>query len=394
MNTGFRCECCGRKIPLAFQDALTETRCPHCGKRMKLPGSPAAPPDPHGHADVIEGRPMSPMDLVGACAEGACAAPEDGVITRTMPWLLSVVLHLGLAVVLMFLAMLTIPPRVGVVPPVPPESVTVDASTPQRLSVPETSRLLRAWTARPPRRATGAQRHKPLSAETPALSRVGKGPVIIAPDPGRGTGGEDDIDWPGPEKGIIFPPVPIPPGRRADHVVFVIDRSGSMVGKFDAVRQAMELYIGEMSPDQTFHVILYAAKEILENRPRRLVPATDEAKIGVVDFLHDIQPVGQTDPVPALRRAFAVLSAAGAGRRNAPPSETTLQTKVIYLLSDGEFPESDKVVETVRTLNPKGRQRVHVNTTLYGMRSPEAAKVMKLIAEENKGRYKYMSPDE
>ncbi len=62
----------------------------------------------------------------------------------------------------------------------------------------------------------------------------------------------------------------------AHHVVFVIDRSGSMIDTFDYVRQEMIASISRLSAQQNFHIILFAAGPPIENGPRRLVPATRE----------------------------------------------------------------------------------------------------------------------
>ena len=50
------------------------------------------------------------------------------------------------------------------------------------------------------------------------------------------------------------------------------------------------------------------------------------------------------------------------------------------------------VLAAVRKLNSAGK--VHINTYLYGNKPPEAEKVMKQIAKENGGRFRYVSPEE
>ena len=86
--------------------------------------------------------------------------------------------------------------------------------------------------------------------------------------------------------------------------------------------------------------------------------------------------------VYAIERAFAVLARADQRRPG----------MLIYLLTDGNFPDNAAVLATIRKLNVD--KKVSINTYLYGRRPPEAEKVMRLIAKENKGRYKYVSADE
>ena len=390
MNTGFRCECCGRKMSLSFQDGLTAARCPHCGKQNKIPTSLAGMPHPRVAPGVIDGIPVAEGDLVGACAVGHCDEPDDSVVARTMPWILSVLLHLGVGVIMAFLAMLTIPVKARPLVYIP-ELVDVKGDTETlRIGFDGTGNLSSEPAHLVPQAAPEQVWQKYTETQMPTIDSLSTGPVNLRRPVGP-DGGKTGTFPPGTNR---KPPIfdPPPPGRgRADHVVFVIDRSGSMVTTFDMVRLAMYERIGGMEPNQQFHVILYASGDVQENPPRRLVWATNDRKVALVDFLDDVRPRNQTDPVPALGRAFAVMRA---GRQGAARRDDKPPTQLIYLLSDGEFPKNDPVLAAIRKLNPAGDGQVHVNTILYGTRPPEAEKVMKMIARENKGCYKYTSPDE
>jgi len=398
MNTGFRCECCGRRISLSFQEGITDTRCPYCGKRAKLPASLAALPHPRVDDDVVEGRPVDQAEPVGACALADHDAAGEAVIMRTMPWILSVLLHLGLAVIMMFLALLAMPQKAK--EPTHVVKLLDISSDPEAMRVvfDRRGKLKDRLKLDPMKPKGGRTWQQPTPLKAPKVDNTGPGPkvdlegrddradVTLTDWRGRGTGrGIFDGDGEGPGRGGGGDP-PVAP---ADHVVFVIDRSGSMVGDFDTVRLAMYMRVAEMRPDQKFHAILYAAGTVEENPPRRLVPAVEDEKVAFVEFLDKVLPRDRTDPVPALHRAFTVMRGARLAHKGPKAPK-----QLIHLLSDGEFPENDKVLEAIRKSNPNGRRQVHINTILYGTRPPEAVKVMKLIAEENKGRYKYVSPDE
>ena len=166
------------------------------------------------------------------------------------------------------------------------------------------------------------------------------------------------------------------------HIVYVIDRSGSMVEAFDRVRDEMLRSISRLDPQQDFHVILFAKGTPKEMPSRRLVLAVPRHKIAAAVFLDDCGVGNETDPIPALRRAFAVLSRADPRRPG----------KLVHFLSDGNFTDNQAVLAAVRTLNKD--KTVHINTFLYGERPPEAERVMKKIAAENRGFYKFVSADE
>jgi len=172
----------------------------------------------------------------------------------------------------------------------------------------------------------------------------------------------------------------------AHHVCYVIDRSGSMIDTFEIVRTETLISIGRLRPFQDFHVILFAdgGGNNFELEHRRLVPAIDRYKEDSARFLEPVRGGGKTDPVPALNRAFDVLG-------NADPRRPG---KVIYLLTDGAFPDSQKVLDTIRKRNTGAAGDVIINTFLYKNRPPEAVKVMKDIAAQNGGQYKFVGSDE
>jgi uncharacterized protein with von Willebrand factor type A (vWA) domain len=128
-------------------------------------------------------------------------------------------------------------------------------------------------------------------------------------------------------------------------------------------------------------VIFFASGSPLENPPRKLVPAIKDNKRQAAEFLEEVLASGQTDPVPAMKRAFEVL------RDSDRPG-----VKMIYFLTDGVFPDNDAVLKVIKDMNAK--KGVYVYTFLYGHRPEGGAQVMNRIASENGGRYKYVNPDE
>jgi hypothetical protein len=86
--------------------------------------------------------------------------------------------------------------------------------------------------------------------------------------------------------------------------------------------------------------------------------------------------------VPALEQAFEVLARADPERPG----------KLIYLLTDGVFPDNKKVLELIRGLNRDKDVRIH--TFLMGERHPVAVSVLKRIASENGGQFKYIRDEE
>ena len=164
------------------------------------------------------------------------------------------------------------------------------------------------------------------------------------------------------------------------HVIYLIDRSGSMIDGLDAVKDKIIKSVNGLWPQHDFHVIMFADGQPLEKRPMALTPPTEAHKLAVVEFLDKIRAEGTANPINAINRAFDVLAKADNSRG-----------KLIYMLTDGVFSDNEAVMSAIRVRNR--RRRVMINTFLYGWKPPLAVKVMTQIARENGGGYKYIDPD-
>ena len=381
MAAEFRCERCGRMLDVEGEPGgLIE--CPHCSKSATVPAALASLPRPHVPPNGRMARELAagPDQEAASRQEQLIQSGRDdavmAVMARVMPWVVSLFLHVSIALIMAFIVMLAvkeIPDPVGV-------TLSGLSENPVGTLNPRD---------RPPKvlrdRQRGAGRKLPKRGST----------III--DPGKtdrkirlyAPYARDGRPSPGVPYGPGRPHSPAPPffgigpgGENINHIVWVIDRSGSMMDSFELVKRAMFTSISELKAIQDFHVILFSDGPPVEGGARRLVPATEQAKLKAVRFLADKRALRQTDPVPALRRAFAVLKMADRGRKG----------KLIHLLTDGVFPDNAAVLETIRKLN--SHKEVKINTYLYGNRPPVAVAVMKKIKDENGGQYKYISGGE
>jgi hypothetical protein len=150
-------------------------------------------------------------------------------------------------------------------------------------------------------------------------------------------------------------------------IVYVVDRSGSMTDSIDYVKFELKRSIGELGEEKEFHVIFYSSGPPVEMPMRRLVNATERNKQLAFEFIDGVIPQGETDPSKALERAFDV------------------KPELIYLLTDGEFDKA--IVGLVKKQNAGGQVTVHTIGFLYSM----GEQVLKQIAEENGGNYKFVS---
>jgi len=154
-----------------------------------------------------------------------------------------------------------------------------------------------------------------------------------------------------------------------------------MIDIFKAVRDELVASVRQLRPQQSFHILFWSDKGLIEGPDRKLVPVTEKSKLSVVKLMETIRAEGKTDPAPALVRAFEALRQAGGKAGN----------QTILLVTDGVFPDNRQILETVKEHN--ARKEVRIHTVLLGRRTPGAEDILKRIAEESGGEYRYASGD-
>ncbi|MGB0715167.1 MAG: vWA domain-containing protein [Phycisphaerae bacterium] len=155
--------------------------------------------------------------------------------------------------------------------------------------------------------------------------------------------------------------------RGARRIVYVVDRSGSMLDTFDHVRRELVRSIDALRRSQKFHVIFFNAGVPLENPPRRLVSAIRAQKKALGEFLDTVFPAGSTKPAQALRRAMS------------------LEPDLIYFLTDGAFDPA--LLDKLDKWNPS--RKVRIFTIAFFDRS--GAELLERIAREHDGEFKFVS---
>ena len=155
----------------------------------------------------------------------------------------------------------------------------------------------------------------------------------------------------------------------AHSVIFIVDMSGSMEGaRFGRARLELVRAIHKLEEFQTFHVIFFNSHTFPLFHPKpatTLVKATQLNKRRACRWIGFREPAAKTNPEPALRLGLA------------------MKPDVIFLLTDGEIPES--TVEAVRAANAGGTM---VNTIAFQGREGET--LLRLIAEQNRGTYRFV----
>ena len=346
-------------------------KCPECGSRFVVPPAIAGLPHPQIGAQGETHSDEFYCDDI----HHATVLP---VMARCMPWLMSIFLHAAMAMIFMFVAIIIVVEQEEAKPhEMTIRSIrdydTIVVSSDQKKAITDRRKTPKPSMPKGHRTSSVSERSPSPSNDN---SIIGLSATLIGLNSGEKSGPFGAPDG----KGIFIGDTP-PPGEPRPDVVFLLDRSGSMVDSFDVVRQEMLRSVGYMKPDRRFHVVLFSDGQPLENTPRRMIPATPKAKLALVDYIQTVRASGRTDPVPAIKRAFDEIGRGSRGRN-----------VVIHLLTDGVFPDNEAVLNVIRNRN--AALRVPINTILYGNRPPAAEKVLTEIANESKGTYRFISRDE
>ena len=163
-------------------------------------------------------------------------------------------------------------------------------------------------------------------------------------------------------------------GRGVRSVAYVCDASGSMIDKFDALRRQLDLSVSRLKPVQSFNVIFFHDQRAAALSAGGLVQGLTKQKRRAADFFNDVIPSGATNPLPALELALRQ------------------QPDLIWLLTDGDFPDNEGVLEFLRQRNPKGK--VRINTIAFVDRGDGYEQVLRRIAAENRGEFRFVSEDD
>jgi len=228
---------------------------------------------------------------------------------------------------------------------------------------------------------------KPMETESPGSqldktddAGLGRSNIIgIGPGSGSGSGTGTGTGGPGRRSLAGGGPVGslwgVGDGQRADSIVYVLDRSGSMSDTFSLLQRELMRALGSLDQDQLFNVIWFSEGKATELAPRML-KATMENKREAFEAIKKIVPSGQTEPIDAIRRAL------------------TYRPDVMFMLSDGDFgEENDKVIRMIRERNRD--QKTIVNTILFVYDTTgDGQRVLKTIAQTNGGTFKHVTDED
>lgn len=162
-------------------------------------------------------------------------------------------------------------------------------------------------------------------------------------------------------------------------VVFVVDGSRWTKNKLKELVDELSYTVESMPADGQFAVMFFADDKVNAFAGGKLVPATDDNKEKLKDWLDDVELGNDPTPKPALTRAFEA------------------KPQAVVLITDGHFDDYDGVAAHIESLNRD--RKVHVHTVGFFATEKEDnsrsfATFMKRVAERNGGKFVVVYADE
>ncbi len=196
---------------------------------------------------------------------------------------------------------------------------------------------------------------------------------------GSGDGGGPLAMFGAPGGGAMGPKGPVfGNGGNARHITFVCDASGSMISKFASLKLELQKTIQGLKLNQTFNIIFFQDGKSLNFDNNGLVQATEANKRRAYKFLEDVTTSSTSDPLPGLTVAFSQ------------------KPQLVYLLTDGDFPNNDAVRAKVKEMNKDGKIKINTIAFVDPAKDTETdfIKLLSDIANQNGGKYSYINEND
>jgi hypothetical protein len=160
-------------------------------------------------------------------------------------------------------------------------------------------------------------------------------------------------------------------GGNARRIVYVLDATGSMMSEFDDLRSVLRQSVAALKPPQAFNVVF-----IQEEAPPPPAPdllfVTPENKKLVEDYVDKFTPRGPTDPLPALKTAFA------------------MHPQLVYFLIDpSDFPDKNAVIDLVHRESAGGK--VKMNIIAFEGHDAANEQFLSKLSKETGGQFKFIT---
>ncbi|MCI0363604.1 MAG: hypothetical protein L0Y44_02730 [Phycisphaerales bacterium] len=315
--------------------------------------------------------------------------PSERRVKRIVPWIISVIVHVGIALVALFITW-TVSNRAttdddSVLIVADFNALTYQPLTTDAPMLSDSSSSSAQAAARPLETASMLDQLPSSDAQTiDAAMAAMLGSSRASGDQQWGSLGP--LSAGGSSHSVSFAGAR---GTNARKVVYAIDASGSMTPYLQIVLGELTRSLENLSASQSFAIVFFQRNAAIEVPPAgKLIPATAVERLRALDWIkqENVVPAGGTNPIVAIEKAMA------------------LKPDVVFLLSQDitgygafEVDQAD-LMKLLDALNPKDSQTGRRRTSIKCIQFLDADRLgtMERIAKEHGGPdgYKFLSRQE
>lgn len=296
----------------------------------------------------------------------------NAVLLSLLPWGISILFHVGLVLLAIFVVWSTIDPlnqEDEVIIPIARLSPTPGAPLTMKTTKKKIKSKQRVMTKSVRKMPTNLSNK--VDAKIPLIGAAGGAPGKASP---FGT----TVRTESGARATMYGS-----GGNAKRIAYIIDASGSLLDSMPFVINEIKRSVSELSDKQSFTIIFFQGERAIEVPPNGLKKATSDLKQRVIDWIDldsgNVIPKGRSNPVKAIQLALRY------------------KPQLVFLLSDnitghGKYETNqDRLVKEIKKAN-SGNTKINTIQFLYAdpLSRVGLKPTLELISESTGGIYKFV----
>ena len=230
------------------------------------------------------------------------------VLTVLLPWLISILLHVGVVLLAVFVVWSTVQETDEEEVIVPSSQLSETPGTPLETTETERETQKSSQSSSSAQRSLAKSSSQSESSSLASSSQSESSSLIASAASGGGSAGKSSPFGGQSTASAQFKSTFFGTGGNAKRIAYLIDASGSLVDTMPFVIVELKRSIGELSEKQKFTVLFFQGNDYVEVPPPGLARATSGYKQEAIQWVDlesgNIVPAGTASPIAAIKKSL------------------------------------------------------------------------------------------